>query len=358
MKLFNVITVGLALAALSSCKNSDKDFPDFEGGTSAYFANQYPVRTICLGESETFTNDLDNEHKCEIYATMGGSYKGSNGVIDIAVDPTLVQDLYFDLAGTKPVKVMPSDYYQLSGNQINYNGEMMGCVGVQLTDKFFADAASLTNTYVIPLKMGSFSGFDRVITGKTDFNPAPSPNDIARWEARPQDFVLYCVKYINQWDGKYINKISDHFELADGTKVDSVSTNMFGDQKYDHPVLELCGIVDLQTLSLSELKFTKGMAYRQNGVLKTASADIKITVDGEGKCTLTSLTEGVTVSGSGRFEKKTDEVWNNKKRDAFYLDYTLTFADGDIKTCTAKDVLVAQTRGVSFEVFTPSYIKK
>ena len=49
MKLKKYI-YGVALGALAltvaSCYNADKDFPDYEGGTKAYFAYQNPIRTL------------------------------------------------------------------------------------------------------------------------------------------------------------------------------------------------------------------------------------------------------------------------------------------------------------------------
>ena len=57
-------SVKLGMAALlafgvSSCKNSDVDFPDYEGGITAYFAYQYPVRTLTLGTDPEQDNSLD-----------------------------------------------------------------------------------------------------------------------------------------------------------------------------------------------------------------------------------------------------------------------------------------------------------
>ena len=67
MKLKKYI-YGVALGALSlsfaSCYNADKDFPDFEGGTTAYFAYQYPVRTLVLG-NDIYDNTIDNAHTCQ-----------------------------------------------------------------------------------------------------------------------------------------------------------------------------------------------------------------------------------------------------------------------------------------------------
>ena len=72
----------------SACKNDDWEFPDYDY-TTVYFAYQSPIRTITLGE-DIFDTSLDNEHKCEIIATMGGVYKNhKNVVIDYRVDNSL-----------------------------------------------------------------------------------------------------------------------------------------------------------------------------------------------------------------------------------------------------------------------------
>ena len=78
MKLKNYI-YGVALGTLSltlaSCYNADKEFPDYQDGTTAYFAYQYPIRTLVLG-NDIYDNTLDNAHKCRIWSTMGGAYGG------------------------------------------------------------------------------------------------------------------------------------------------------------------------------------------------------------------------------------------------------------------------------------------
>ena len=113
MKLKTYI-YGVALGALSltyaSCYNADKEFPDYEGGTTAYFAYQNPVRTLILG-NDIYDNTLDNEHKCRIWATMGGAYGGRNANVDIVVDESLCDNLYFvdeNGSATEPVRPMPS----------------------------------------------------------------------------------------------------------------------------------------------------------------------------------------------------------------------------------------------------------
>ena len=53
-----------------------------------------------------------------------------------------------------------------------------------------------------------------------------------------------------------------------------------------------------------------------------------LTFDGSGNCTITSDTEGVTATGSGKYVVDGDKKsWGNEDRDALYLDYTLNFGD-------------------------------
>ena len=101
MKLKNYI-YGIALGSLSltvaSCYNADREFPDYQDGTTAYFAYQYPVRTLILG-NDIYDNTLDNAHKCRIWATMGGTYTGRNATVDVAAIDTICNNLWFVDAG-------------------------------------------------------------------------------------------------------------------------------------------------------------------------------------------------------------------------------------------------------------------
>ena len=130
MKQIKYITLfGLgAVMALGtvSCKNSDTDFPDHQDGVSAYFAHQYPVRTIVLGEFPD------------------------------VVDPSLTDNLTFD--GENPVKVMPESYYSLASTTLTKKKDFFFGTEVSLTDAFFSDPASLANNYVIPLRMTAAVG--------------------------------------------------------------------------------------------------------------------------------------------------------------------------------------------------------
>ena len=211
MKLNNIakiVLAGAAMSVLASCHNQEQIFPDYDGGITAYFAYQYPVRTIVLGESETFDTSLDNQRKCIIYGTMGGAYEGKDVVIDVEVDNTLTDNLYFDAACETPVKAMPSNYYTLSGNQLVYGGKHMGGVEVQLTDAFFADPDAIKNTYVIPVKMTNIQkGADQILAGTPAIEGDNAwRTDASQWKVLPKDYTLFAVKYINPWDGSWLRR--------------------------------------------------------------------------------------------------------------------------------------------------------
>ena len=77
MKLNNIVKIvlaGAALSLLASCHNQEQVFPDYDGGITTYFAYQYPVRTIVLGDSETFDTSLDNQGKCIFYGAIVGAF--------------------------------------------------------------------------------------------------------------------------------------------------------------------------------------------------------------------------------------------------------------------------------------------
>ncbi len=221
MKLNNIyklLLAGVAVSLMASCRNGSAVFPDYEGGITTYFAYQYPVRTIVLGESETFETTLDNQRKCIIYGTMGGAYKGKDLVVDIKVDNSLVDNMYFE--NGSPVKAMPESYYKLGGNQLVYGGDFMGGVEVQLTDAFFADPDAIKNTYVIPVVMDKVSKGKASIAAGTPLIEGETPvrTNPTYWNVTPMDYTLYCIKYINQWDGSWlrrgVDQITDNGETS------------------------------------------------------------------------------------------------------------------------------------------------
>jgi hypothetical protein len=375
MKLKKYI-YGVALGVLSltvaSCYNADKDFPDYQGGTSAYFAYQFPVRTLVLG-NDIYDNTLDNEHKCRIWATMGGAYGGRNATADIVVDPTLCDNLYFvDEGGNAaaPVLPMPTEYYTLASNAIPYNGDSRGYVEVQFTDAFFNDPKAIENTYVIPLLMTNVTGIDHILTGKPREGLTPSRTNTEDWEVLAMDYVLYCVKYMNPWHAKYIRRGVDNVtEKGVTTSVvrkDFSLVNTDLEHYTENPVNandEVCGIT---TKNMTQAIFP--VSFKRTGGAASVSCNLILTFDGD-QCTVSTDDANVTATGSGEYITKgterseyKDYQWGTNngqpvQRDILRLAYNVSFDNIDVQVST-NDTLVVQTRESNQKVFfSPKYVK-
>ena len=327
---------GIALvSSLWSCKNGDQSFPGYEGGSTVYFPYQYPVRTIVLGDDEYDVTQYDWNHKCQIKATFGGlpdGYGGSNGSITVAVDESLCNNLYFE-DGVTPVKAMPSSYYQLSTTTLSFNGTFNGATEVQLTDAFFNDPKSVETTYVIPLVITGQTGFGKILEGTLLGNETGSRTNADLWDIKPMDYVLYCVKFQNKYSG---------FWLSNGTVTtpDEVRKN-------PSQVPE----VEIKSLSLNDCSYAVSF---QDG---STSYDAKLKLSFNGNnCTISSLTDGVTASGSGSWGDDSEKkAWGDKDRDGMELNYTVTFADG--KSFSKNEKMVWKRSGVVKEEFAPVYIQ-
>ena len=310
-----MLSILLAGTLFTSCKNGDAEFPDYEGGTTVYFAYQYPVRTIVLGDDE-YDTTLDKLHMCQIKATFGGSYNGTNGSVQVAVDPTLVDNLTFD-DGT-PVKAMPSEYYTLSTTNLSFNGTMNGTTEVLLSDAFFNDPEAVKNTYVIPLVMTSQNGFGKILTGTMKEDGNAIRTDESQWEVLSMDYVLYCVKFQNKYSGYWLTN--------GNTSIDDI---------------EKAGTVQIETKSLAQSVY--------HTTVDGKDVDLLLTFDASDNCTISSLTTGVTASGSGSWtDDGAKKSWGNKDRDLMELSYTV---DGT----TVSEKLVWQRSGVTLEEFAPTY---
>lgn len=383
---------GAALGSLSlafaSCYNADKEFPDFENGTTAYFAYQNPVRTLILGNDQ-WDNTLDNEHKCRIWATMGGAYGGRDAHLQIVVADSLCDNLYFTDAGgnaANRVLPMPKDYYQLLSNEIPYKGDPRGYVEVQFTDKFFNDPLSINNTYVIPLLITGVTGIDHILTGKPLGGYSPARVNTKYWDVLAKDYVLYCVKYMNPWQGKYIRRGVDKFTQNGVTttvvRKDMSLVNTDVNRYKDNPVNqndEVCGIT---TKSMTEAIFP--VSFKVPGG-SSISCNLTLTFSGD-KCAISSSDAKVTATGNGEFITKgterpeyKDYQWGSMngelvQRDILRLAYDVTLGKGmvigkdknnkdillqnDIQVSTA-DTLVVQTRESNKkEFFNNKYVVK
>ena len=370
----NIVKAGMLLLGvltLTSCYNSDNDFPDYEGGTTAYFAYQFPVRTLVLG-NDIYDNTLDNEHKCRIWATMGGTYSGRSANVDVVVDPTLCDNLWFVDEGGNPsfnVTPMPSDYYQLLSNTIPYNGDTRGYVEVQFTDKFFSDPKAIENTYVIPLVMQKATGIDHILTGTPREGLSPSRTNTEDWEVLAKDYVLYLVKYMNPWQGKYIRRgldnVTENGKTTTIVRKDSSLVKTDLEHYTENPVNQNDEICSIKTKNMTQAIFTT--SFKTSGA--SLPCNLLLTFNGN-QCTISTEDENVTVTGSGEYivkgtekQEYKDYQWGSNngqpvQRDILRLAYNVKFNDKNIEVTTA-DTLVVQTRESNKkEFFSPKYVIK
>ncbi|SFU13911.1 protein of unknown function [Algoriphagus locisalis] len=339
MKNTPYIILALCLL-LVSCKNEDWEFPDFDYQT-VYFAYQYPVRTITLGD-DIFDTSMDNEGRFKIVATTGGVYASPQEVsINVAVDESLIDGLMFDSEGN-PVEALPAEYYQLASESIIIpKGEVTGGVEIQLTSGFFNDPKAIKNSYVIPLRINAINNADSVLSGMGQVaNPQRTNPD--HWSVQPKDFVLYALKYVNPYHANYLRRGQDIIEGSEGNS--ALNGTFTRHEEY----LEDSELNSLITRSLNEVEFPLAFPGTDG---ENISADLLLTFDDEGNCTVSALNDGYTASGSGQFISKGEKnSWGNQDRDVLYLDYQISLPEMNIST---KDTLVVRDRGVGFEVFTP-----
>jgi hypothetical protein len=357
--LLIIILIG---GMFTSCKNGNWDYPDYKY-TAVYFAYQTPVRTIELGE-DVFDTSLDNEHKCQIMATMGGVYSNDvDRIISFKVDNSLCNRLVFSDGSN--VTAMPANYYSLSSDKITIpKGSVLGGVTVSLTDAFFADPLSLKNTYVIPVVMTGVQNADSILCGSP---LADNPNRAIAtdWDVVPKDYILYAIKYINPWDANYLRRGKDVI-VKNG-----VSQTVVRHAEY----VEKDEIIKSTTLSMSEVKLPTDY---QNSLGNDLNMNIKVQFDNNQNCSVAPISTSyqlndtvrvynISAKGTGQFVKKGDKKsWGNQDRDVLYLSYEVGYEveinfpkaglpiDHQVVKYTTTDTLVVRDRGIKPETFTPS----
>lgn len=344
MKL-NKFIAGLLIAAgafVSCNKNADVSFSDFDYQT-VYFASQFPVRTVVLGEDLLVDNSLDNEHKVTIKATMGGARENKNKVmIDFAVDESLCNNLYFSGTGPKVVP-MPSNYYQLASGQITIPaGSILGGVEVQLTDDFFADPLALVNTYAIPMMMKSVEGADSILRGVAAM-PAPNRAIDGHWTVKPRDYIVYAVKFINPWHANYLRRGKDVVTGKPGYP--NLDKTLVRRKEY----VEQDEVKKMTTRSLSTVELP---LVFQNSSGGNIAMNLLLTFDGKNNtCSISAAGSGYTATGTGKFVSKGEKnSWGARDRDAVYLEYTI---DHPMMQITSTDTLVVRDRGIAPEYYAP-----
>ena len=329
-----------ALIVFTSCKNEDWEFPDFDYQT-VYFAYQYPVRTITLGD-DIFDTSMDNEGKFRILATTGGVYSSPRDVlVNVAVDNSLADELLFEANGDQ-IEVLPSEYYQLSAQSLIIpKGEVTGGIEIQLNSGFFNDPKAIKKSYVLPLRITEISNADSVLSG-VGLVDNPQRNNPADWSVAPKDFVLYALKYVNPWHGNYLRRGQDVIKGNNGNSALDETVIRHAEFVVDDEVNSL------HTRSMTEVEFPLSFPGEDG---TNIPADLLLTFDENGNCTVSALGEGYTATGSGKFVSKGEvKGWGDQDRDAVYLQYEIDLPEMKI---TSTDTLVVRDRGVGMETFAP-----
>jgi hypothetical protein len=337
-----LIIAGIVLTMFTSCHNQPWDFPDHDY-TTVYFPYQYPIRTLVLGE-DIFDNTLDNAHKFKVMATLGGAYENKENVtIDLVVDNSLCDQLIYGAEDSTAVLALPANYYVLPDNKqiVIQAGEFTGGIEVQLTDAFFNDPLAIERTYVLPLRMTSVSNADSILQGKSELEN-PDRRITGDWATVPKDYTLYAVKYINQWHGNYLRRGVTEVKGSNGNS--DLDTTIVYHAKY----VEWDQVVNLKTKSMSEVALN--LNSRVRGVGEDLPFELRISVNSDGKCTVSQPAEAVyTVSGNGEFVKDGD-AWGDEPRDVLHLKYNVTFYNS-VHAFT--DTIVMRDRGIKLETFVP-----
>jgi hypothetical protein len=340
MKNRILLMLTAVFVSMISCTNQDTEFDNYDH-QSVYFAYQFPVRTITLGE-DIFDTTLDNQHKCKIMGTLGGVYQNDKDVtIDIAVANTLPVGFLFN-AGENEIVAMPSSYYTLSSDKIVIpKGQITGGVEVQLSDAFFADPQSIKKTYVIPVEMKKVVNADSILSGKA-LVPNPLKLQKTDWSVAPKDYILYAIKYINTWDANYLRRGKDIITGNNGNT--ALNKTVVRHNTY----VESDQVSKINTLSLNTIDFPVTVKDA-NGV--NVNFNLVLTFDNENKCTISGSSTSYSASGTGKYVKKGEKnSWGSKDRDTLYLDYKVNFQDFNVVT---KDTLVLRDRGVTAAVYNP-----
>ncbi|MDR1172166.1 MAG: DUF1735 domain-containing protein [Bacteroidales bacterium] len=345
MKKLIILMIAVIIGS-NACKNFDVEYNDYKYST-AYFGYQFPVRILILGDY-IYDNSNDNAHKFVISAHLGGVIDNkTDRKFSIEVDESLCNGVVF--ATGDPVVAMPASWYTLSSSSelIIPKGRQDGGIEVQLTEAFFADPNSIRNTYAVPIRLKGSNDVDSILSGRKDnAYPNPDPRLAEQWVVSPKDFVMFVVKYINEYEASYLKYGTSTVSQAGGTTETTT---------YKEKWVERNDVVKLRTTGRNTVE---GEFSLQSGIM---TGNVLLTLDfngvhnGKNNCTVTGVGLGNTnysVTGTGTF-KTFDTEYDNfgqKIRQGMTINYTVT--DGNTgDTYTAEETLVVRSRDVVLETY-------
>jgi hypothetical protein len=217
--------------------------------------------------------------------------------------------------------------------------------------------------------MTNVKGIDHILTGTPHVGFDPVRTNLDEWNILAKDYVLYCVKYMNPWQGKYIRRgvdlVTEGGTTTEIVRKDFSMVNTDLERYTENPVNqndEVCGI---NTKNMTQAIFP--VSFKTSGA--SISCNLILTFNGN-QCTISTDDENVTATGSGEFIAKgterpeyKDYQWgsmNGKpvQRDILRLSYNVNFESSNIQVST-NDTLVVQTRESNKkEFFSPKYVKE
>lgn len=357
--VLNLTILFFGLFLLTSCDNDPVTFDDFDfSGT--YFAWQYPVRTLVLGESLYYDNTNDINHQFVIKASMGGVYENQKDInVGFEIDPGLADSLAAKIGNdTVRLKILPSNYYEpITANyMVIPKGSFNGGITIKLTDAFFADSLSATTKYVLPVRIKS-SETDSILEGIVNptalISPISSvatnwgidPRISSNWVKVPKNYTIYGIKYVNKYHGNYLRH-GNQQEIRNGI-AGSVMSYGLEKQYIEYTTY----IPKLTTLSLNKILYADKLALKTvyfKAVLEVLS-DNSVVIKKDPK----SESE---ISGTGKYVTGVEE-WGGKKRNAFYLNYTV-INPANNRSYIVNDTLLIRDNAVAVETFSPIIMKK
>ena len=235
---FKIIIFLLAGVMFSSCY---EDYISDYKYSTVYFAMEKPYRTVIA----------DRDMELRIGVSIGGKR---------AVDMNDWAEFKIDTLALPAGKLlMPGNYFTLTDTttmRVSKANLPVADVGIKFTDDFFADPASLTGKYVLPLKIVT-SSLDTII----------------------RDSTVICFKYISTFHGSYYVK-GKLYELdaPNGNVVDSVLyeetdlvKNIVRDlSTVDRYTLLRPGLANFTTTGSEKVKLTVTMNNSEDKIYDTA----------------------------------------------------------------------------------------
>jgi len=242
-------------------------------------------------------------------------------------------------------------------------------VEVQFTDEFFNDEKAIASTYVIPLRMTKATGIDSILVGKPREGLTPARTNEEDWEILAKDYVLYCVRYMNPWQGKYIRRGVDNVTEKGNTttivRKDFSLVNSDQEHYKENPVNQYDEVCAIHTKNMTQAIFP--VSFKTSGA--SITCNLILTFNGN-QCTISSDDENVTATGTGEFiEEGTEKAeykdyqWGSMngqpvKRDILRLAYDVNFTKNNVQVSTT-DTMVVQTRESNQKIFfSPIYVKQ